>query len=570
MRRSQLLRLVCLILILCCNFCFTLEAQQRSSIDKFLFHQGDNGVWKSVSYDDSNWLKIHQGLPDETGVYWARLHVEVVASGDTESQALFTSILGAYDIYWDGFLLSSNGIVGDSVLTEVPGKIDKITQIPSYLWTEGSHVISIRISNFHSPDQLRSHYFVARLGSGPLSNSFFPLTMFGGFVILALYFLQLYALFSPQKVYLVFSLLCFSLASLLVAETWRNLLGYDYDWHQFRLISVGLLTFVVATLLPLYFLFQLSNKNKIKWMAPLILILLSIAFLAPTFDMKNLFMLLASFIFSLSIAFSAARLNKDGSKVPCLAIISMIAALLCLPSNFMEMYFFPMFAIFIFTELAFFIRKMKVIDSEKNIALLNSANLEISLLRKNIQPHFILNTLTSIEQWIEDSPKTAILFIDALADEFRVLSNISHQKLIYLHQEIELCRSHLEIMSYRQNQQYTLQTENIDPMLPIPPAILHTLIENSLTHNRYTADITIFTLRQCHNLQDDSVELQLSVPISRYGHQATEGTGTGLKYIRARLTESFQQQWQFEEQADGNFWVTKITIPKSENMDEIK
>jgi hypothetical protein len=33
-------------------------------------------------------------------------------------------------------------------------------------------------------------------------------------------------------------------------------------------------------------------------------------------------------------------------------------------------------------------------------ALVNSAQLEIMLLKKNIQPHFILNTLTSIEQWI--------------------------------------------------------------------------------------------------------------------------------------------------------------------------
>jgi len=563
MQTYRLLSFVYLSLIACCSLSFTLEAKQANNISQFLFHKGDNDLWKSTSFDDSNWHKIYQGLPKESGIYWSRLHVHVSKQSSMEQQTLFTSILGSYDIYWDGYFLSSNGIVGDSTTSEVPGNIDKITPIPSYLWTEGEHVISIRISNFHSPDKLRTRYFVARFDTGPISNSLLPLMVLGGLIILALYFLQLYFIYSPENIYLLFSLLCFSVSSLLIAETWRNLIGYSYDWHQFRLISVGILTFVVATLLPLYFLFQFSIKYKFRWMVCLISSLVFIGVFFPTFDIKNLFMLLTAFVCSLIITIIAIRLKQQGSIIACVAISTMTITLLVMPFSFLEEYFFPMFAIFIFIELTYLTKIMKATENDKNLALLNSAQLEISLLRKNIQPHFILNTLTSIEQWIEESPKTAILFIDALADEFRVLNNMSDKKLIPLNHEIDLCKSHLEIMSYRKDQKFILKTKNIDPRQKIPPAILHTLIENSLTHNRYTSDTTIFNLQQINNLPEDTIELQLSTPISQNGHEKIEGTGTGLKYIRSRLTESFQERWHFEEQAIGEFWITKIRIPKS-------
>ena len=118
-------------------------------------------------------------------------------------------------------------------------------------------------------------------------------------------------------------------------------------------------------------------------------------------------------------------------------------------------------------------------------------------------------------------------------------------------------------MSYRKDQKYVLNIKDIDLSQKIPPAILHTLIENSLTHNRYTSDTTIFNLQQINNLEDNTIELQLSTPISQNGHNKIVGTGTGLKYIRSRLTESFQDRWHFEEQALGDFWISKVRIPKS-------
>ena len=55
-------------------------------------------------------------------------------------------------------------------------------------------------------------------------------------------------------------------------------------------------------------------------------------------------------------------------------------------------------------------------------AQLAAARLELELLKKNIQPHFLLNTLATIMETIEEGPKTAAALVESLAGEFRILA----------------------------------------------------------------------------------------------------------------------------------------------------
>ena len=109
-------------------------------------------------------------------------------------------------------------------------------------------------------------------------------------------------------------------------------------------------------------------------------------------------------------------LKQPGTRLAAFALGFVLLGALLMPLSFADQYFFPSFAVFILIELSALTRKMKATQMQRNQAQMNAAQLEISLLRKNIQPHFILNTLTSIEQWIEESPQTAVAFIDSLVD----------------------------------------------------------------------------------------------------------------------------------------------------------
>jgi LytS/YehU family sensor histidine kinase len=257
----------------------------------------------------------------------------------------------------------------------------------------------------------------------------------------------------------------------------------------------------------------------------------------------------------------AHKEGKEGSSLTMIGLLITALIMLVLPSQFMERYLFLSFgilALFILGSLTLSLRKQQ---HEHEAALLNSSRLEIELLKKNIQPHFILNTLTAVEEWIEESPKTAIQFIDSLANEFRIMSTMASKKLVPLKQELALCHSHLEIMSYRKGIKFELKID-IENHVDIPPACIHTLIENAISHNPYREGTIQFELKQII----DKTNINFIFKAPRYAkkqdtqaHSAT--IGTGLKYIQARLEESFSGKWKFTEEHDDNFWTTTISLP---------
>ena len=143
---------------------------------------------------------------------------------------------------------------------------------------------------------------------------------------------------------------------------------------------------------------------------------------------------------------------------------------------------------------------------------------------------------------------------------------MADQKLVSLSQEIALCESHLKIMGYRKGLEFVLVTE-INREAKIPPAIFHTLVENAITHNHYRTGSIHFKLFQEVSLT--TVRYIFTVPIvdAKLNFNSRTGCdqGTGLRYIKARLEESYANQWKLEEQELPGEWKTLISIPVCNN-----
>jgi len=194
-------------------------------------------------------------------------------------------------------------------------------------------------------------------------------------------------------------------------------------------------------------------------------------------------------------------------------------------------------------------------------SLLHSERLKNELLKKNIQPHFIMNTLTSIMEWVERSPEKSIEFIHALAGEFDLLNDMADEKLIPIKQEIDLCKKHLEIMGYRKEIQYLWEDKNIDLNKEVPPAIFHTIIENGITHSQaHENGVIKFELEEIET--SDSIGYRIAVTAKNRTGLSKQKDGTGFKYIKSRLTESFGDKWTLKSEANNTGWVTEIVILK--------
>lgn len=121
----------------------------------------------------------------------------------------------------------------------------------------------------------------------------------------------------------------------------------------------------------------------------------------------------------------------------------------------------------------------------------------------------------------------------------------------------EICRSHRAIMSCRKGTRFALDAEGVDVAATLPPAIFHTLIENAITHNGYGDGEVVFTLRE--ERSGDARRYVMDAPIRTRARTAA-GHGLGLRYVKARLEESFSGRWRVESAPFAACWRTTIEV----------
>lgn len=123
-------------------------------------------------------------------------------------------------------------------------------------------------------------------------------------------------------------------------------------------------------------------------------------------------------------------------------------------------------------------------EKEKTALTLKNKEMEISLLKSQINPHFLFNTLNSISTLISSSKDQARRVITQLSDIFRYALDSHSGKMVKLADEVEFIESYIRIQQVRFGDRLTFK-KDIDAAclgLSIPPMILQPLVENSVKY----------------------------------------------------------------------------------------
>ncbi|MBL7849697.1 MAG: histidine kinase [Cyclobacteriaceae bacterium] len=123
-------------------------------------------------------------------------------------------------------------------------------------------------------------------------------------------------------------------------------------------------------------------------------------------------------------------------------------------------------------------------ESEKTELILKNKEMEISLLKSQINPHFLFNTLNSISTLMHTSKDQARRVITQLSDIFRYALDSHSGRLVKLAEEVDFIESYIRIQQVRFGERLKFEKE-IDPAcleLSIPPMILQPLVENSVKY----------------------------------------------------------------------------------------
>jgi len=160
----------------------------------------------------------------------------------------------------------------------------------------------------------------------------------------------------------------------------------------------------------------------------------------------------------------------------------------------------------------------------------------MAAMQAQVEPHFLFNTLASIDHLIEVDPPRASRMQRNLIALLRASMPAMREKATNLGRELEVVRPYLEILKVRMEERLQAQVDVPEGLYSadFPPMMLQSLVENAIKHGlEPKADGGSLTV----SAEVAHGKLQVSVADTGVGfaRAATAGTGTGLSSIRERL-----------------------------------
>lgn len=150
-------------------------------------------------------------------------------------------------------------------------------------------------------------------------------------------------------------------------------------------------------------------------------------------------------------------------------------------------------------------KKRDALESKREADFkLQTAENELRLLRTQLNPHFIFNSINSVTDYLQrNDTSDAIAFLTSFSQLMRLTLEYSVQESIYLEDDLEWISLYLEVESNRLRDKFRYFIE-VDPSLDpaqilVPPMMLQPFVENSIWHGIAPKDgtgtirITLFT-----------------------------------------------------------------------------
>jgi len=199
--------------------------------------------------------------------------------------------------------------------------------------------------------------------------------------------------------------------------------------------------------------------------------------------------------------------------------------------------------------------------AQETLALAREA--ELFKLRQQLQPHFLFNSLNSINALVGSQPKEARKMIEQLSTFLRATINRKDGELVPLAEEMEQINRYLEIEKLRFG--HRLQTEiHINENCTeaaLPPLLLQPIVENAIKFGLYDT-IGEVTIRLSSNCQNGFLTIEVTNPFDPGTSPARRGTGFGLSAVQRRLYLIFGRQDLLRSEALNNHFTTTINIPQ--------
>lgn len=191
-----------------------------------------------------------------------------------------------------------------------------------------------------------------------------------------------------------------------------------------------------------------------------------------------------------------------------------------------------------------------------------SKDAELAQLRQQMQPHFLFNSLNSINALVGSQPQKAREMVLQLSEFLRGTIRKDSQSWITLKEELGYLKMYLDIERVRFGHRLLVdfQVDDGSDAVKLPQLLIQPLVENAIKHGLYgvTGEVKIeVTGKQ----EGNYFVLDVKNPFDPESTPA-EGTGFGLRSVERRLFLLFGRTDLLESGADGTQFKVKLKIPQ--------
>lgn len=201
------------------------------------------------------------------------------------------------------------------------------------------------------------------------------------------------------------------------------------------------------------------------------------------------------------------------------------------------------------------VRQIKREESQKTEVNKKMAEMEMQALRAQMNPHFIFNSLNSINRFImKNESESASAYLSKFSKLIRLILNRSTAELVTLESELDTLSLYLELESLRFSGRFTFAIQ-VDPAIEsayteIPPMLIQPYVENAIWHGLMQKEagghILIRIQQQGKQLvctvEDNGVGRQRAAELKSKSATHTKSRGMQITVDRLKLSQTLYGQ----------------------------
>jgi len=179
--------------------------------------------------------------------------------------------------------------------------------------------------------------------------------------------------------------------------------------------------------------------------------------------------------------------------------------------------------------------KIKVLELEKEQLAKEGYKAQLKSLRKQIDPHFLFNSLNTLRSMVRQNHSKSEEFILNLSDFYRSTLKYSEETTLEISEELMLLKSYLQLMKSRNEEAIDFDISPIEKPYSnfvLPSFALQNVVENCFKHNSVSSRKPLHI--QIINTIDGYIEV-LNTIQEKISQEPTSGMGLKLLDRRYKL-----------------------------------